>query len=502
MSEEEQMQQGIPDQLSDILLVLNKETMKIEAVKGIGKDGQLETVPPTDKNENQFMRVDKHGDIFSNFFKNFFSQLKNPTQFSFFKVPAASAVEKAVEIKKAVDVPSPEGDQLLSEHEVKTDLIKPQEKEESKEQDQSLNKNTMETNRTSVANEGSPSAGEYRYKPEDIDWQTMSNLGLNREKLEKLKILDPLLRGYKTNELVPISLNLGTAITRLDARLSLQQNSEGKVVMAIHGIRKAPNLNYAFFGHEFSKEDKDNLLKTGNMGRVVELTFKNGEKIPSIISVDRLTNELIALRSDKIKIPDEIKGIKLDEHQKQILLEGQPLELKGMTSAKGKTFDATVQFNADKRYVEFLFDRTTDNRQLQGTPQSQTPSQSGEVPTEFRGQRLTDEQYNQFKEGQTIYIDGLVDKKGKGYQGYITYNKESGNIDFSFKNPDVLKDKIQPAESYKTQVAVNSEGKTNESTKQNKEPLNSGQANPENAKEQQKQNNVKQPSKSRGRKFS
>ncbi|RLJ75085.1 DUF3945 domain-containing protein [Pedobacter alluvionis] len=497
MSEEQNIQQESPDQLSDILLVLNKETMKLEAVKGVGKDGKLETVPPNKENENQFMRVDKNGDIFSNFFKNFLSQLKNPTKFSFFKVPSVSAVQKAADIKEAVEKPSPQGNKLLSEHEVKPDGKISQ---EQKEQNESLNQNTMENQQTATASEGGQSTGEYRYKAEDIDWKTMSNLGLSQEKMEKMKILEPLLKGYKTNELVPISLNLGTAITRLDARLSLQANEEGKVVVAIHGIRKEPNLNYSFFGHEFSKEDKANLLKTGNMGRIVELTHgKTGEKIPSIISVDRLTNELIALRADKIKVPDEIKGIVLNEHQKQTLLEGQPLQLKGMISSKGASFDASVQFNADKRYVEFLFDRTTDNRQTQNT--SQVQNQPREAPAEFRGQRLTDEQYNQFKEGQTIHIDGLVDKKGKAYQGYITYNKETGNTDFAFKNPNEMKDQLQPTEAHKTQVAVNSDGKTNESTKQNNEPLKSGQANPDTAKEQQKQDTRNTPTKSKGRKI-
>jgi hypothetical protein len=64
---------------------------------------------------------------------------------------------------------------------------------------------------------------EYRYKPEQIDWDTMKNLGLSKEYLEKRNLLDPLLRGYKTNELLPIGINLGGSILRTDARLSLQQ---------------------------------------------------------------------------------------------------------------------------------------------------------------------------------------------------------------------------------------------------------------------------------------
>jgi hypothetical protein len=471
-----------PEQLSEILLVMDKEKKKIQAVTGIDENGNLKTIDPTKKNQNQFMRVDKQGDFFSNFFSNFFSQLKNPTNFSFFKVPAPLAINMAKEMQKQVDNPTSEGEKLIAQHEVKV---------EPNENNKQENKNSMETTQTT------PETGEYRYKPEQIDWETMNNLGLSKEKLEKLNLLDPLLRGYKTNELVPVSLNLGTAVTRMDARLSLQQNDEGQVVVAIHGIRKEPSLNYAFFGHEFTKEDKDNLLQTGNMGRVVNLTNpKTNETIPSIISVDRLTNELVALRTDFIKIPDEIKGVKLNQEQKQTLQEGRPLHLEGMVSKKGTEFAATIQFNADKRFVEFLFDRTGANKQTQHNPKNQ----SQEAPKIFRDKELDSEQYQKFKDGQTVYVSGLIDKKGKQYNGYITFNKETNKIDFSFQNPNKIKEQAKPTEAHKTQTAVNSEGKTNEATKNIKEPLKSGQKNPENEKQQQ-QEEIETPAKSKGRKM-
>lgn len=479
MSEQTIPKQESPDQLSDILLVLDKEKKKIQAVKGIGQNGELETIDPDKRNQSQFMRVDKHGDIFSNFFSNFLRQLKNPTHFTFFKVPADNATDTAQEMQKHVDSPTKQGEQLMKQYE-----IKPEHKQE--------NKNNMETTQTT------PATGEYRYKPEQIDWETMSNLGLGKERLEKLNLLDPLLRGFKTNELVPVSLNLGTAVTRMDARLSLQQNDEGAVVVAIHGIRKEPNLNFPFFGHEFTKEDKDNLLKTGNMGRVVDLTNpKTGETMPSIVSVDRLTNELVALRTDRIKIPDEIKGVMLNEQQKQSLVEGKPLYIEGMISKKGEPFNATVQFNADKRFVEFLFDRSNSNRQTQSNAQGQ----STEAPRTVRGKELDNEQYQKFKDGQTIYVAGLVDKQGKEYKGYLTFNKDTGRTDFSFTNPNKMKDKIQPAETHKTQTAVNSEGKTNEATKNIKEPLKSEQKEPDNKKQQKQQEKPQTPAKSRGRKM-
>ncbi|WP_313138669.1 DUF3945 domain-containing protein [Myroides sp.] len=486
MSEETTNKQEMPEQLSDILLVLDKEKMKIQAVKSIDENGKMETVDPTKKNQNQFMRVDKHGDLFSNFFSNFWRQLKDPTQFSFFKVSADEAVEKAKEFQKQVDNPAPEGEKEMKKHEVKTD---------TKENNKQENNNDMATTQTT------PEKSEYRYQPEQIDWDTMKNLGLSKEYLEKRNLLDPLLRGYKTNELLPIGINLGSTILRTDARLSLQQGEDGNVIVAIHGIKKEPNLHFEFFGHKFTDEDKKNLLETGNMGRVVNLiNSKTGELMPSIISIDRLTNDIVALRTDFIKIQDDIKGVKLTDEQKQTLMEGKPLKLEGMISTKGTEFSATVQYNAEKRYPEFLFDRSNSNGQKQNNQQSNQQSQPQEAPRAFRGKELTDEQYKDFKAGQTVYMAGLVDKKGQTYNGYITFNKDTGKTGFEF--PNQYKERIQPTEAHKTQTAVNSQGKTNEATKNIKEPLKSGQQRPKNEKQQEQQNKPKAPAKSRGKKVS
>ncbi|SHG38879.1 DUF3945 domain-containing protein [Flavobacterium defluvii] len=484
MSEQSAEKAKWPEELSDILLVFDKEKKKIQAVKSIDENGKMQTVDPTDKNQNQFMRVDRNGDFFSNFFSNFLSQLKNPTNFSFFKVPFAIGVDTAKEMQQHADNPTPQGELLMQQHEIKAS-----EPAQDNKENNPINKNHMEATQTNAE------TSEYRYKPEQIDWETMNHLGLSKEKLEKLNLLEPMLKGYKTNELVPISLNLGTAVTRLDARLSLKMNEEGEVVVAIHGIRKGPNLNYPFFGHEFSREDKDNLLKTGNMGRVVNLTNpKTDEVLPSVISVDRLTNEVVAFRADYIKIPDEIKGVKLSEDQKQTLLEGKPLPLEGMISKKGEPFDATVQFNADKRFVEFLFDRNNSSRQVQGNGENQT----GEAPKIFRGKELDEQQHQKLQDGQTVYISGLIDKKGREYNGYITFNKESGRTEFSFDNPLKMKEQAKPAEENKVQTAVNSEGKTNEATKKLQEPLRSGQSGPNTQKQQEEQ---QAETKSKGRKM-
>lgn len=218
---------------------------------------------------------------------------------------------------------------------------------------------------------------EYKYQENQIDWNTLSDMGISKERLEKLNLMEPLLKGYKTNETVPLTLKMGNAVAKLDARLSLQANEDGNVLIAMHGIRKEPNLNFAFFGHEFSKEDKDNLLSTGNMGRVVDLyNQKSAENVPSLISIDRKTNEIIAYPAEWVKIPDEIKGVKLNDQQKKSLQEGKAVYLEGMISKKGTPFNAEIQFNADKKFVEFLFDnksqKQTNSKNLESDKKQQS----------------------------------------------------------------------------------------------------------------------------------
>lgn len=296
--------------------------------------------------------------------------------------------------------------------------------------------------------------------------------------LEKSNVLEPMLKGFKSAKMHSISLNLDGIAMKFDARLSFQEKPDGSVFLAVHGIREAPKLEQSFFGHTFSEEDKANLQMTGNVGRVVELVHTHtGEVIPSIISIDKQTNELVALRADKIKIPDEIKGVKLSEQQKNDLQQGKAIYVEGMIAKSGKPFSSSMQFNAEKRYVEFLFGEKAPKQ----AKVNKQEHEFKDVPKSFRKQELPDEQRNTLRDGGTIHIGGLLDKKGKPYQGYITWNPAESKIDFMFPSKykeAIAQGTIQPAENHKTQVAVNSEGKTNEATKQSPEPLKPAQTQP------------------------
>lgn len=470
--------QHYPEQLSDVLLVMDKEKKKIQAVTGVDENGELKTVDANKKNQSQFMRVDKAGDLFTNFFSNFWRQLKDPTHFSFFKVPANEAVETAKQIQKQLNSPTKEGEPVLAKHEVK----EPEQIQEP-QKDVKTKQATPETDKMKETEE----KNDYRYKADDVDWNYLAQFGINKERLEKDGQLDLLLKGYKTNKVYPTSFNFGSVIMRSEARLGFQDGENGKPILMMYGVRHEPNLHTHFFGHEFTKEDKENLLKTGNMGRVVELTNrKTGEKIPSVISIDHLTNEVIAFRQDRIKIPDEIKGVKLNEEQKQDFKNGKAIYLEGLNFKNTTNKSAHIQFNADRKYPEYLFG-------------DKAPKQvQAHDPKMFRGKEFSDEQYKQLTEGKTIYVSDFKDGKGQPYKGYIALNKETGKYDFSFRNPNALKNKAQPTEAHKTQVAVNSEGKTNEATKNIQEPLKPEQQTPKNRTQQRQNNSNSTTAKSKG----
>ncbi|SKA32928.1 Protein of unknown function [Chitinophaga eiseniae] len=436
MSEQNPEMPQASDQLSDILLVFDKEKMKIQAVKDIDKNGELRTVPPTKKNQNQFMRVDRHGDIFSNFFANFMSQLKNPTRFSFFKVPVHEAIKTAKELQEHVNKPSEQGQELSKKLEVKN------EPKPANNPDMEV---TQTTTPPSAEPQKVPEQRTARYQSEQVDWDSLAKFGLSKESLEKAGVVDDLLKGYKTNKLLPVTINTDKAVFRGEARLSLRTNDEGTVMAQLNGVRQEPELDLPFFGHKFTDEDKTNLRSTGNMGRVVDLTnMKTGEKIPSYISIDRLTNEVVAYRTSTIKIPDEIKGVKLDDHQKQSLAEGKPTYIEGMVSAKNTPFNATLQVNADKGYIEFIFNRSMNAQQTLDTQQRQ------DAPRLFRGYELNDQQYKRYNAGKSVAVNGLVSKEGKPYEGFIKFDFDTRKAIFSYTDPDrIYKQATQTAETPK-----------------------------------------------------
>lgn len=406
-------------QMSDIVLVLDKMELLIQAVSEINKNGKYSTVPADKEHQNSFLKIDRYATFFENFLKNFWSQLKDPTHFSLFtmkeeefdKPEVKQAIEDLAEGKKTKAV-----EEFLKKYEI-TPKNQTEQSINNQNSEEMAKKN--QTQQPVVEANDQQQNNQYRYNESMINWDQLKNFGLSREYLQERGLLDSMLKGYKTNQLVPINLNFGSAVLRTDARLSLQQSNTGEVVLAIHGIRKQPELERPYFGHIFSEEDKKNLLETGNMGRVVELKGRNGEYIPSFISLDKMTNEVVAMRAENVYIPNEIKGVQLTNQEKNDLREGKKVYIEGMTAKSGNEFNAHIQVSAERRGIDFIFENDRIfNR------------------TALGGVELTKQQIEDLNAGKAIFVEDMQRKDGELFSSYVKLDEATGRPNYTRYNPD------------------------------------------------------------------
>lgn len=406
-------------QMSDIVLVLDKMELLIQAVSEINKNGKYSTVLAGKEHQNSFLKIDRYATFFENFLKNFWSQLKDPTHFGLFtmkeeefdKPEVKQAIEDLAEGKKTKAV-----EEFLKKYEI-TPKNQTEQSINNQNSEEMAKKN--QTQQPVVEANDQQQNNQYRYNESMINWDQLKNFGLSREYLQERGLLDSMLKGYKTNQLVPINLNFGSAVLRTDARLSLQQSNTGEVVLAIHGIRKQPELERPYFGHIFSEEDKKNLLETGNMGRVVELKGRNGEYIPSFISLDKMTNEVVAMRAENVYIPNEIKGVQLTDQEKNDLREGKKVYIEGMTAKSGNEFNAHIQVSAERRGIDFIFENDRIfNR------------------TALGGVELTKQQIEDLNAGKAIFVEDMQRKDGELFSSYVKLDEATGRPNYTRYNPD------------------------------------------------------------------
>ena len=444
-----------------------KETGKLSVVSGIDDKGKLQTTEAKDVHQAAFLKFNNKDGLLKNFMTNFLKQFNEPSRFGLYKVVANNVEQGVASLHTMLqNREKPENKQQLADSQVRFDDFLPKQK-----------------NATAI-------------DESKIDWKQLDDLGLTRERLEQSGELAKMLNWQKSN-LITITVPIGDTTIYTDARLAFRTDGEGNIGLAIHPLRKEPQLDFPYLGHKFSSEEKEQLLATGNLGKTIEITPKNGEPFAAYVSIDPQTNELIALCADRVAIPKEIKGVTLSDAQYKDLVEGKAVKVEGMTAKSGKSFDAILQVNAEKKGIEFIFENK------QGLKERQQHSQQQGAPRKLCGLELSDKQCEALDSGRTLYLKNMVDKEGQPFNAYVKMDKEQNRPRFYKWNPDKKQETgkgkvVAVAEEHKTQVAVNNQGKTNEATKNVNEPLKSGQTQPT-AAQKQKQDEKKQQR--RGRKM-
>ena len=325
----------------DVLVVRDEKTGEISVVAGLDSKGYPKTAPAKAEHSQDFLRFDRHGDVVDNFFRNFYRQCKEPTRFGFYRVAADMADAVLPVIKDLLKDPAANAE-MLAAHKVdtseyqkqaETENVKqesdnePLKKTEEMEQKKEEQKQEVQQPQTAEAqDEQQPQKQEKQnlIADDQVDWEELRKCGIDREKLSE-KDLKALMNYGKTG-LVTVKPTFGYESYELQARLSFQKAEDGKLKLTPHFIRDAPRLDVPYKGYSFTDEDRNNLKHTGNLGKMVSVADeRTGEFRPSYISIDRLTNEIVDVPANKVRIPDKIGLTPVSSAEKDILRAGLAL---------------------------------------------------------------------------------------------------------------------------------------------------------------------------------
>lgn len=530
----------------DVLVVRDEKTGEISVVAGLSRDGTPKRAPAKAENTPDFLRFDRNSDLMDSFFRNFFRQCKEPSRFGFYRI-AADQVENLLGVMKEL-LKDPEANkEILSAHKVDTSNYEKEAKQsegQAKETASSddASKTQANTEKENVSSEQTnEKENDMEQKPEQtapgVKQNLISGNDVNLQELGAKYGIDfnsmnekdmKALFNYGKTGLVIVKPTFGGEQIEIQARLSFRKDDNDQLQLVPHFVRNEPKLDVAYKGYTFTPEDEKNLLQNGNLGKVVDFPDKNtGELRPYFISIDRLTNEIVDIPTNKVRIPDTIGKTPITKDDKRVLYSGIPLR-KEIELANGRKFTPLLQVNVEQRGVEFVPGST---RQAQGQKQNGDKKQTADkqeqkaegdaggqkkqqdpnhwlnedgtirrLNTYFK-KELTEQQKDDYVAGKTIEIKEVPNKNGSGtYTAYVKFDFDKMQPRSYRNNPDLKQAKEQiPTNENKVQVAVNEQGKTHEATKHTKDPLSPGQSAPKNEKQQKEQNAEEQKPKRKAR---
>ena len=482
------------DQNEEVLIVRNNETGQVGAVTGLNEDGTPKITDPMFVTLEDLVKFKKGQNPLEAFLSNFVRQCKNPTMFGFFKVPADRYDCVGMAMCDFIKDPETNAEFLKD---FKVDV--PQQTQTNVKEQAQENKAT-ETQAQKPVEEQAAQTEQPKYHTIDeskIDWTMLKEKwGIDRDQLEKSGDLREMLYNRKS-QIVTVTPNFGGEKFPIDARLSFRTDADGNVKVVPHFIHREPKLDQEFEGYKFTKEDKEALKTTGNLGKVVDLVDKTtGEVKPSYVSVDRLTNEIVSVPVKAVFIKDTIGQTKLTMAEISELKKGKALPPKQITDKNGKTYNVVLQVSADRKGVEFVPGgvRRQEQSQQQGNNQGQQQSswltKDGNIKpiTKWAGVPMTPQQQADYTAGKVVEMTNMVDKQGQKCTVYLQFNPEKQRPTTSLNDP-----RVKVAEESKTQKAVNNDGLTNEATKHVAEPLQKYQTAPKDENQAKQQRKPKGP---------
>ena len=474
----------------EVLIARNNETGQVGAVTGLNEDGTPKMTDVKSAKLSDLVKFTKGQNPLEAFLSNFIRQAKNPTTFGFFKVPADRYESVGMAMADFMQKPD-ENAEILKDFKVE---MPQQTQSETQAQTQPDADEQKPIEQMPPAQENTQ-AEHSKYQTIDeskIDWANLKEKwGIDRDELAKSGDLKEMLYNRKS-KLVTVTPTFGGEKFPIDARLSFRTDAAGNVKVVPHFIHREPKLDQEFEGYKFTKEDKDALKYTGNLGKVVELTGANGEKVPSYVSLDRLTNEIVSVPVKDVYIRDTVGQTKLTIPEVMQLKEGKALPPKEIEGKNGQKYTVVLQVSADRKSIEFVpggarkQELSEKNGQTQTQQQSSWLTKDGKIKpiTKWAGVPLSPQQQEAYVKGEVVEMKNMIDKQGQSCTVYLKFNPDKQRPNTSLNDP-----RVKVAEESRTQKAVNNDGLTNEATKNISDPLQKDQTVPKDDAQQKQQRN-------------
>lgn len=191
--------------------------------------------------------------------------------------------------------------------------------------------------------------------PTPAVWAALAPLGITEEGLQEA---GQLARLAATGQTDPMALRIPTGhgqTIEIQAKVILQRGPGGETVPRVLPVRRAPDLKDPFLGYTPTPGERATLAREGQLGGIATLRDARGMAFTAYVGIDPDTNQLVATRTEAVRIADRYLGQRLSDRQKADLARGKRVRVEGMVAPRSqREFTGYLQVNAARGGVECI----------------------------------------------------------------------------------------------------------------------------------------------------
>lgn len=232
-----------------------------------------------------------------------------------------------------------------------SNLLKTLDKSNYQKQESNQSINTLDEYNDHISQKLLPyyNSQEHTIDPQKVNWSDVARKGINIEKMSKEDI-DKMLSGKPTDLVNTIKKDENGNIIKGQSRLLLNRNEHGVISISTAKVLEKPIIPNNILGTNLTEQQQKDLLK---YGRIEAITVNAQNTKKTIIPfIDKTTNQLMYRDINKIKLPNEYKGIKLNDKHKSKLLTGATVAIAGLLDNQGVPYNGYARLNPATGQIE------------------------------------------------------------------------------------------------------------------------------------------------------